>query len=191
MTIYYVYAYLRSKDSTIAKAGTPYYIGKGKGDRAWRHCKNDAIHPPADRSCIVILESNLTELGAFALERRMIRWYGKIDNGGILRNKTDGGQGSSGSKRTFSSLKGKTYTELFGEEKANRLKKVRSIALSNRVVSDKTKALQSRMRKNKNTGSSNPNAKSITVNGIIYSTVKEACTATGLSKYRFDKIYRS
>ena len=29
MSIYYVYAYLRSKDSTIAPKGTPYYIGKG------------------------------------------------------------------------------------------------------------------------------------------------------------------
>lgn len=26
--IYYVYAYIRSKDSETARAGTPYYIGK-------------------------------------------------------------------------------------------------------------------------------------------------------------------
>jgi hypothetical protein len=33
--IYYVYAYLRDKDSATAKAGTPYYIGKGHEDRAY------------------------------------------------------------------------------------------------------------------------------------------------------------
>lgn len=33
--IYYVYAYLREKDSDTASTGSPYYIGKGKNKRAW------------------------------------------------------------------------------------------------------------------------------------------------------------
>ena len=52
---------------------------------------------PADRFYIVFIQEGLTEEEAFNLEQYCIALYGRIDLGtGILRNLTDGGEGSSG-----------------------------------------------------------------------------------------------
>ena len=91
--IYYTYAYLREN-------GTPYYIGKGKKDRAYKR-KGRRCATPKDKSRILILKRGLTEEEAHKHEVYLIAVLGRKDKGtGILRNLTDGGEGITGAKRT-------------------------------------------------------------------------------------------
>ena len=90
---YYTYAYLREDR-------TPYYIGKGGGNRA--HVKHQkGISIPKDKSRILFLKQNITEEEAFRHEKYMIAVFGRKDlRTGILRNRTGGGEGASGRIKT-------------------------------------------------------------------------------------------
>ncbi len=143
---YYVYAYIRSKDSNTAKIGAPYYIGKGKKHRA---IERHAISVPKNYNYIVILEQNLTEIGALALERRMINWYGRKDLGtGILHNRTDGGESRCGFK--WNGARAGKNNPMFGIKLLGECN-----GMFGRKHSDKAKSLMKKNRKDTH-GVNNP-----------------------------------
>jgi len=81
--MYYTYLWLRED-------GTPYYIGKGKGDRAYDRWSHICQPPPMDRMVFYIAKD---EAEAFENEIALIWYYGRKDLGtGCLRNLTDGGE---------------------------------------------------------------------------------------------------
>jgi NUMOD3 motif len=88
MKQFYSYLWLRA-DST------PYYAGKGIGNRAFQS-RGHSVQCPADRTRILIFFHS-TEAEAFESEKAFIKWFGRKDLGtGCLRNWTNGGEGTSG-----------------------------------------------------------------------------------------------
>jgi hypothetical protein len=138
---YYTYAYLREDR-------TPYYIGKGQGNRAYRRSKK-RINPPKDKSRIIILKQNITEEEAFKHEIYMIAVFGRKDLGtGILHNRTDGGEGGSGaivSEETRRKLSEAGKSRIFSEETRRKL----SEASKGRTHSEETKIKMSEESKGK------------------------------------------
>jgi hypothetical protein len=113
MNNYYTYAYLRED-------GTPYYIGKGKGKRAWD--KRHRVHLPTDMSRIQIIKDHLTNDEAKTLEIELIAKYGRKDLGtGILYNQTDGGDGAS-----LAGKKNGMYGKAHSSEAREKIKEARS-----------------------------------------------------------------
>ena len=137
--IYYTYAYLRQN-------GTPYYIGKGKGNRAYGR-RYKGIKPPKDKSKILLLKQNLTEEEAFKHEVYMIAVFGRKDLGtGILHNRTNGGEGSSGAIRSDETRR--EMSEMRKNPSEETRKKIGK-AHKGKIVSEETRRKMSEVNKNR------------------------------------------
>lgn len=98
--VYYVYAHIK-------KNGDIFYIGKGKGKRAWKKIGRSKYWNNITNKYsydVVILKDNLSEHNAFVLEKQYIS---EIKG---LCNLTNGGEGISGFIFPSSSLKKKSIS---------------------------------------------------------------------------------
>ena len=144
---YYTYAYLR-------KDKTPYYIGKGIGNRIY-YTNRKGLKPPKDKSRIIYLKQNLTEEEAFKHEIYMIDVFGRKDLGtGILHNRTDGGEGTSGSVRSDETRKRMSEAKIgenhpmYGKTRSKESRRKMSEAHKGRTPSEETRRKISDANKN-------------------------------------------
>ncbi len=146
---YYTYAYLREDR-------TPYYIGKGTGNRIYKTTGRN-IKPPKDKSRIIFLKKNITEEEAFKHEIYMIFLYGRKDLGtGILHNRTGGGDGSSGAIRSDETRrkmseahKGENHP-MYGKTLSEETRKKLSESHKGKIHSEKTRRKMSEAQKGEN-----------------------------------------
>lgn len=109
---FYVYVY-KDPETLI-----PFYIGKGKGSRDISHiseakkAKNPRTHKLRkikkilNSGKIPIVErfqDNMSEGDAYELEKTLIEYYGRLDDGGVLTNVAKGGLQSFGGGNKFNS----------------------------------------------------------------------------------------
>jgi hypothetical protein len=85
--VFYVYFWLRDD-------GTPYYVGKGIKNRAFKQSGHRVQKP---HSSYILIQEYDSEEDAFTAEKFFIAFYGRFDiHTGCLANLTDGGEGPAG-----------------------------------------------------------------------------------------------
>lgn len=149
MNSYYVYIY---RDPRPGMDMQPIYVGKGHGNRAWKHWRYGA--DPSNRIFTgklkqikdAGLEPQITiinvvdESVAFHIERGLIASYGRRSNGsGTLCNLTDGGEGFAVGRLT-DEHRSKIAAALRNYKRTDEHCRNLSIALTGQKVTDEKRA---------------------------------------------------
>ena len=181
---HYVYLYRSPID------GNPVYVGKGWGRRAWYHLEAAILHPEqhANKRFAYkiakwiskgneiepeIVKTFKTHEKAIAAEKRLIKKYGRVDDKtGTLLNFTEGGEGNIGFGREII-VGGKTYPTVRAAALEYGLKPG---TVHNRLgihgyTIEQAFGLVSKPEYK------SPNAKSISIKGVKYASIKAACKA--------------
>jgi hypothetical protein len=143
--------------------GLPFYVGKGKGNRAYHHSVEIYRKPTHNQNnhklntirkiieagyevAVKFIDTNLTEEIAFELEMFMIDMLGRKDTKtGILTNLTDGGEGLSGLTRDLSGENNPSYgkrgelSPLFGRKHTAESLLKMSLSQKGKVISEEHK----------------------------------------------------
>jgi hypothetical protein len=136
--MFYTYAYLR-------KDGTPYYIGKGSGNRLFSN--KHSVNLP-DKGRIIYLKRNITENEALKHEEYMIKIYGRKIDGGLLYNISLGGKGNSKYFTEEDRKKSrKKSLEKYQKSEQGKLKRIESQRLRRKNFSEERKENERRKAK--------------------------------------------
>ena len=142
---FYTYAFLREDR-------TPYYIGKGCGNRINEN-KGRPCNTPKDKSRIILLKKNLPEEEAFRHEIYMIAVFGRKDLGtGILHNRTDGGEGASNPSQEVIEKRVSHYK---GIPRSEKVRKKMSASHKGKVMSEKARKKMSENNRGETNSKSN------------------------------------
>jgi hypothetical protein len=154
MNVYYVYMYLREEDTKNGPIGSPYYIGKGKNNRAY---SKHRVRLPKDKKNIIFIQKEMTNEDACKLEIELIASHGRLDKQtGYLANLTDGGESTVGwicSEETKAKIskahKGKCHISLEGLAKHSERMKGERNPFYNKTHSKETRLKMSVRQKGK------------------------------------------
>ncbi len=117
----YVYQHIRLDTNEVFYVG----IGKKKRRAYTHHGRNEHWHNVVNKTAysVEIIVEGIAYQEALDLEIELIKMIGRDDLGlGPLVNKTDGGEGTLGYRNSKDHLKGKTFKEIYGDEKAAEIK---------------------------------------------------------------------
>ena len=147
---FYVYVKFRPWD------GSPCYVGKGQGARAWEHeirtingHLRNIIKKAGGSIPTVIIRDGMTEEEAFSLEIVLIKAIGRRDKGlGPLVNFTDGGEGTSAISEEIRLRKNANISKSnTGKRQSPETRAKLSFIQKGKVISLETRAKMSETRK--------------------------------------------